>query len=110
LGVDKYEISVSLRKLLDDCNYWIDHEIYPGDEIAIRFKHRLVSIHCFPNGNGRHSRLIADVVFMNIFEGSFFTWGSSSITRKENTRTNYLAALKKADLGDIEPLLAFATS
>lgn len=59
-GVDKYQISTELQKLLDDTRFWIEHKVYPEEEIAIRFKHRLVSIHCFVNGNGRHSRLIAD--------------------------------------------------
>jgi Fic-DOC domain mobile mystery protein B len=62
IGVDKFEISVELNKLLNDTTYWIENKIFEPDEIAIRFKHRLVSIHCFPNGNGRHSRLIADII------------------------------------------------
>lgn len=62
IGVDKFEISVELNKLLNDTIYWIENKVFEPDEIAIRFKHRLVSIHCFPNGNGRHSRLIADII------------------------------------------------
>lgn len=58
IGVDKYQIGVDLRMLLDDCRFWIEEKIYDEDEIAIRFKHRIVSIHCFANGNGRHSRLL----------------------------------------------------
>ncbi|MBP9881011.1 MAG: mobile mystery protein B, partial [Chitinophagales bacterium] len=53
IGVDKFEISVELNKLLNDTIYWIENKVFEPDEIAIRFKHRLVSIHCFPNGNGR---------------------------------------------------------
>ena len=62
IGVDRFQIRIELRTLLDDCGFWIEHTTYPEDEIAVRFSHRLVSIHCFPNGNGRHSRLIADVI------------------------------------------------
>ena len=62
LGVDKYQIPFELRNLLDDCNYWILHNTFNEDEIATRFKHRLVSIHPFANGNGRHSRLCADIL------------------------------------------------
>ena len=54
IGIDWTKISVELRMLLDDTKYWISNNTYSPDEIAIRFKHRLVSIHCFPNGNGRH--------------------------------------------------------
>jgi Fic-DOC domain mobile mystery protein B len=57
MGVDYYHIRQELRTVLDDCKYWIKHEVFPPDEIAIRFKHALVSIHFYPNGNGRHSRL-----------------------------------------------------
>ena len=66
IGVDKFEISVELNKLLNDTIYWIENKVFEPDEIAIRFKHRLVSIHCFPNGNGRHSRLIADIIIEKI--------------------------------------------
>lgn len=67
IGVDKLLIGTELRQLLDDCKYWIAHKVYLPDEIAIRFKHRIVSIHCFANGNGRHSRLMADVIIDKIF-------------------------------------------
>lgn len=55
-GVLYYQIPTDLRLLLDDAFYWYENETYPPEEIAIRFKHRIVAIHCFPNGNGRHSR------------------------------------------------------
>ena len=58
LGVDKFEIRVEIRNLIDDCNFWIENKTFGEDEIAIRFKHRIVKIHPFPNGNGRHSRLL----------------------------------------------------
>ncbi|MCE2711515.1 MAG: Fic family protein [Cryomorphaceae bacterium] len=49
-------------QLLDDAKFWYDNNTYSPDEMAVRFKHELVSIHCFPNGNGRHSRLMADLI------------------------------------------------
>lgn len=67
IGVDWTKISINLKLLLDDTKWWIKNETYPEDEIAIRFKHRLVSIHCFPNGNGRHSRMMADLIIEKIF-------------------------------------------
>jgi Fic-DOC domain mobile mystery protein B len=67
IGVDKYQIGTKLRDLLEDCKYWIEHKTYNEDEIAIRFSHRIVSIHPFPNGNGRHSRLIADCLIIQWF-------------------------------------------
>jgi len=62
IGVDPAQIAVRLRDLLEDVRYWIEHNTYPVDEIALRFHHRLVVIHPFPNGNGRHARLMTDVL------------------------------------------------
>lgn len=110
IGVDKYQIGIELRTLLDDCRYWIENKTFPEDEIAVRFKHRIVSIHCFPNGNGRHSRLIADVIIEKVFGKPVFTWGSQNLIRKSAFRSSYLAALRDADNGSIKPLIAFARS
>lgn len=106
IGVDKLSIPVELRMLLDDVRYWHTHRVYSADECTIRFKHRLVSIHCFANGNGRHSRLTADIMIEKIFKQPAFSWGAS----KGASRWAYLQALKAADHGDIQPLIAFARS
>jgi Fic-DOC domain mobile mystery protein B len=74
IGIDKHQIGVSLRELCHDALYWLEHKTYSPDEFAIRFKHRLVSIHPFPNGNGRHSRMVADLIVTHIFDGKPFTW------------------------------------
>ncbi len=73
IGVDKYQVELELTKLMDDCRFWIENKSFPDDEIAIRFKHRLVKIHPFPNGNGRHSRLWADSINfkMNTFNKTY---------------------------------------
>lgn len=110
IGVDKFEIGIALRNLLDDARYWIDNATYDGDEIAVRFKHRLVHIHCFSNGNGRHSRLMADVIIEEIYDHPPFTWGRGSLRKKGEARSIYLAALRTADKGNITPLLEFARS
>ena len=109
IGVDRYQIAVELRKLLGDCKFWISNDTYPPDEIAIRFKHRIVQIHCFSNGNGRHSRLMGDLIIEKIFDYPVFTWGANTdLAKAGDTRATYLAAIKAADLEDIEPLLKFA--
>ena len=110
IGVDKYQIPTELRTLLDDCKFWIEHETFSEDEIAIRFKHRIVSIHCFSNGNGRHSRLIADVIIEKIFGRDVFTWGSADLIRGGEFRSTYLQALREADKDNYAPLLRFARS
>ena len=95
---------------MDDVNYWIEHKTYEPDEIAIRFKHVLVSIHCFPNGNGRHSRIMADIIIEKIFNLPVFTWGAGDLIRLGDVRTSYIQALKAADQGDYSLLLIFARS
>jgi Fic-DOC domain mobile mystery protein B len=109
IGVDWLKIGVELKKLLDDTQYQIEHASYPPDEIAVRFHHRLVAIHPFSNGNGRHARLIADLLAERLGQPRF-TWGSRSLADESETRQNYIAALQAADRHDIAPLLAFACS
>ncbi len=108
LGIKWTAISTELKTLLDDANYWIEHNTFPPKEIAIRFKHRLVAIHCFPNGNGRHSRLMADIIMESVFKKNIFSWHASHMVKGDQVRKAYILALKKADNGDINPLIEFA--
>jgi len=109
LGIAYYEISTALRQLLDDTKAWIKHNAYPPDEIAVRFHHRLVKIHPFPNGNGRHARLMADLLVMKL-GGERFSWGRANLRDASDMRKSYIAALQAADNHHIGPLLAFARS
>jgi Fic-DOC domain mobile mystery protein B len=109
LGIPFYEITMQLRQLLDDTKGWIEYASYPPDEIAVRFHHRLVKIHPFPNGNGRHSRLMADLLVMRL-GGERFSWGSANLQADGDLRGRYIAALKSAYNHDTAPLLAFARS
>lgn len=99
---------VDLRTLLDDTNFWIENKTFSPDEIAIRFKHRLVSIHCFPNGNGRHSRLMADIIIESIFEETIFSWNQSNMIKANETRAEYIKSIREADKGKIDSLIRFA--
>jgi len=110
IGVDKWIIPTALKTLLDDALYWIENDTFLPDEIAVRFKHRLVSIHCFPNGNGRHSRLMADIIIDKIFNLPVFTWGSEDLVQQSDTRTKYLEAIRAADKDQFESLITFARS
>ncbi len=109
IGIQAYRIAMELAALLDDVRFWIEHETYPCDEIAVRFHHRLVAIHPFPNGNGRHARLVADLLVERLGEEPF-SWGSGSLADVGELRTHYVAALKAADEHDVGPLLEFARS
>jgi Fic-DOC domain mobile mystery protein B len=106
IGVAVSEIRPALLVLLRDTQYWIEHKTYDVDELAARFHHRLVQIHAFPNGNGRHARLMADVILSNLGR-SRFSWGSADLYRKGDARDRYLAALKEADRSNMKPLFAF---
>jgi Fic-DOC domain mobile mystery protein B len=110
LGVDWTKIRIELRQLVADVDFWVEHHTYLPDEVAIRFKHRLVSIHCFPNGNGRHSRIMADLIAVHVFELDKFSWGNSSLVDSSEQRKSYLNALKLADNGDFSQLIKFARS
>ncbi len=109
LGIPFYEIPAALRDLVDDTKAWIGYKSYSPDEIAVRFHHRLVQIHAFPNGNGRHARLMADLLVMK-FGRDRFSWGRASLREAGDVRGRYIAALQAADNRDIGPLLAFARS
>jgi Fic-DOC domain mobile mystery protein B len=110
LGIDKWKIPVELRALCDDALFWMINQTFSNDEIALRFKHRLVSIHCFSNGNGRHSRLMADIIISKVLNQPIFSWGSSYLVKEDNVRKAYLKALKSADRGELNPLLLFSRS
>lgn len=86
--------SADLKYLLDDYKVWIDKKTYPADEIAVRFKHRIVYIHCFSNGNGRHSRFMADLIIPNLFNAEAFSWGGNKLVKAGDERAVYLQAVK----------------
>jgi len=106
LGVAPEQIALQLRDLLEDARYWLQHQTHSIDEAAVRFHHRLVSIHPFANGNGRHARLITDLMLARA-GGAAFTWGRSDLVHAGQARDNYLAALRAADAGDFSLLLDF---
>ena len=109
IGSDSFMIAMDLRGLLGDARYWRDNGTYSPDEIALRFHHRLTQIHPFPNGNGRFSRLAADLLVARMREPRF-TWGRTNLIEPGEARRRYIDALRAADGHDIEPLLAFARS
>jgi Fic-DOC domain mobile mystery protein B len=110
IGVKSYQIPMQLKALCDDALFWVENNTYPPEEIAIRFKHRLVSIHCFSNGNGRHSRLMADIIIEKLFRKEPFSWGADNLSKEGDTRAAYLKAVKQADANEYQPLLDFASS
>jgi Fic-DOC domain mobile mystery protein B len=109
IGVDSSKITTELKNLLDDVTYQIIYSTYPTDEIAYRFHHRLVAIHPFPNGNGRHARLMTDILLTQSGQPRF-SWGSQRLNEESPFRKEYINALKKADKHDYTNLANFVRS
>lgn len=113
IGIDPVQVPVSVRDLVEDAKYWFAEDSALGvDTAAVRFHHKLVSIHPFPNGNGRHARFITDLILRAVGAPAL-TWGNEragELGATTDVRRDYLAALRAADLGDYEPLLGFVRS
>ncbi len=108
IGVSPFQIPMKLKYLFDDVKFWIEKNTYPEQEIAVQFHHRLVQIHPFPNGNGRISRVMADLC-MNQMKKKPLYWGDCNLTEISEIRAHYISALRKADEGDYMDLILFTT-
>lgn len=113
IGIAPYRIGTETAQLFDDAAFWVANETYEPDELAVRLHHRLVFVHPFPNGNGRHARMMADLLIRRIGAPPF-SWGSNRddgvIHDIGELRKRYVSALRAADGNDYEPLIAFARS
>jgi Fic-DOC domain mobile mystery protein B len=107
IGVPHWDVGVRLAGLCEDARLWVESGRDPADEIAALFHHRLVSIHPFANGNGRHARMMADLLLVHTLGKKPFSWGSRGLADPEESRRGYLAALRAADARDYGPLFAF---
>lgn len=110
IGVPPWEIGARLRMLIDDARVWVENPSEDRDTVAARFHHRLVSIHPFANGNGRHARLMADLLLLKVLGRDRFSWGRENLVEESETRRAYLEALRAADRRNLGPLLQFARS
>jgi Fic-DOC domain mobile mystery protein B len=110
IGVTWITIPQQLKMLLEDIRFWVENKTYEPDEIAYRAHHRLVAIHLFPNGNGRHARLFADLILTNVFQIPAFSWGNGNLTEASLLRTKYIQALRCADRHDYWELEKFVSS
>ena len=121
IGIDWPQIAEALRNLCGDANMWFSaaahHRVAAGDDAdassSVGVHHRLVVIHPFVNGNGRHARLVADLL-AHACDVESFSWGGATgampTAEGDPVRTAYLEALRAADRGDLEQLVRFARS
>ena len=109
IGAPFRQVPIDMRQVYDNVRAWIEYGSYDPDELAVRFHHALVFVHPFPNGNGRWSRFMSDLLIVRL-GGKAFTWGKSDLRSAGEVRAAYIAALKAADHHDFAALLAFARS
>ncbi len=101
IGIDPLYISVRLRELLDNVQYWLDQDTYSPKEAASRFHHQLVYIHPFPNGNGRYARFFTDALLEKVYLVDRIDWsGGFDLQQMNERRREYIRAIKAADAGD----------
>ena len=105
IGVLPYEIEIRRKQLNDNALYWVENKTFLALELAVRFHHELVKIHCYPNGNGRHSRIMADLILMKIYNLPEINWIGDGLINESESRKAYIEAMKLADKGDFTLLL-----
>lgn len=104
IGVQAYLVSTELKKLVDDLAFWDEHKTFSVIEISARLHHRAVQIHPFKNGNGRWSRMLANIYLKQ--NGLNPTKWNEDLLSKENPhRDDYIQALKFADDRDYSQLI-----
>jgi Fic-DOC domain mobile mystery protein B len=108
IGIDPLYIGVQLRDVLEDARYWAEHNTYPPLETAARFHYRLVYIHPFTNGNGRHARIMGDTFLKQVHDLPPIDWSNGyDLNRNNDGRNRYLSALREADAGNYTPLVDY---
>lgn len=100
IGCEYWQVSLQLRELCLDIDTWLQHQTYSKPEIAVRFHHRLVKVHPFPNGNGRHARMATNLMMTKQFKLPAFDWGANMLSKQTDVRRQYIAALRDADRQD----------
>ena len=110
IGVEHNLIRQELRRAYDDARGWLENDTYPPDEFVVRLHYRVVTVHPFRNGNGRHARMVADLVLIRHFNADPLPWGGGALRSMDATRQAYIEALVMADHHDFAPLLVFARS
>lgn len=110
IGCDPFQIRPNLYNLLEDMKCWIEFNHYDSLELSARIQHQMVKIHPFPNGNGRHSRIFTDCVRIMLLGQSPLIWSKGNLDNQTEERSQYISALRQADIGDYAPLIEYLRS
>ena len=97
IGVMPHQIEIERKKLNDDAVFWCEATVMTPKELAITFHHKLIQIHCYPNGNGRHGRIMADLIVEKLYEMKRLDWITEDMLHEGEARDIYIDAMKSAD-------------
>lgn len=114
IGIEPYKIAGEIKKLCDDCEYWIKHNTFDWPELAARFHHKVVWIHPFANGNGRFARILTDILLKE-HRQLLLSWGRNTFNgddfmSESKLRAEYIASLREADNKKFQRLIEFIKS
>jgi Fic-DOC domain mobile mystery protein B len=107
IGCDPLQVGPNLHNLIEDIKCWIEFDHYPSLEVSARIQHRLVLIHPFANGNGRHSRIFTDCIRHFSLGLPPLVWAAGNLDQQNEERKNYIRGLQQADAGDYEPFIEY---
>jgi Fic-DOC domain mobile mystery protein B len=109
VNISKYrhhDVRPQLHNFFEDIKLWISGGKMSWDEISAEMHHRLVTIHPFPNGNGRTTRIFTEYV-QKRNQQQVTSWGSTRKIDQKKRRDDYIKALRLADIGDFRALIDF---
>lgn len=110
IGVDPKNIAVDLHNFLEDAKCWLEFKHYDNLELSARIQHRLVQIHPFVNGNGRHSRVFTDIVRVYLLNEKPIKWANAKLENMTEERNSYISGLREADVGDLSTFIKYLQS
>lgn len=110
IGIDPKNIPVDLHNFLEDAKCWVEFKHYDNLELSARIQHRLVQIHPFVNGNGRHSRIFTDIVRVYLLGEKPMKWAYAKLEDLTEERSSYITGLRKADEGDFSVFIKYLQS
>lgn len=107
IGVEPKNIPIDLHNFLEDAKCWLEFKHFSDLELSARIQHKLVQIHPFVNGNGRHARIFTDIVRVFLLNKKPLRWAKAKLEDMTTERAAYIAGLRKADGGDFSEMVDY---